>query len=215
MRIVKNPDERGAIHYSIFLDGTEQAGFRQILEGWLDALEFHELKSQGYPDRGEAGSTPWSLGLKGEWPGVTRKIQKLHSIVWKGKDLLFEGGQEIMYDLMGAIGLMISEQRKISDKYSATWRDNHSNKPTFGPGPASGGSVQIGSGGLHIFPAHKHVFDGNPRCQVCTLPAISLTLQEFREICQVSPTEADGVWKHSMECPDPEAHGRLIRGFSG
>jgi hypothetical protein len=201
--------------YLIKLDGKENPNFQKILEAWLDALEFHEMKSRDYSERDEPGV--WNLGLRGEWPGVTRKIQKLHKIIWKGKDVLFEGGQEIMMDLMGALGLLLHEQKKISDKYSATWRDNHSNKPTFGPGPADGITVHGKSilDSLVVFPAHKHVFDGNPRCQVCTLPATALTLQEFREICQISPTDADGVWKHSMECPDPEAHGRLIRGFSG
>lgn len=134
MRIYFEDGPNGTRSYTIDMDGTENANFRQILEGWLDALEFHELKSKDYDERDEPGGV-WNLGLRGEWPGLTRKMQKLHKIVWKGKDVLFEGGQEIMMDLMGALGLLLHEQKKISDKYSASWRDNHNNKPTFGPGP--------------------------------------------------------------------------------
>jgi hypothetical protein len=148
----------GESQYVITLDGKENAGFQKILEGWLDALEFHEMKSRDYSARTPAGRSPWSLGLKGEWPGITRKIQKLHSIIWEGKDVLFEGGQEIMYDLMGAIGLMILEQREISDKYSASWRNNAPNKPTFGPGPSNPVSLSdglyVGSGRIVLDSRH-------------------------------------------------------------
>lgn len=166
MKILKETGPNGEISYTIELMGTENANFKSILEGWLDALEYHELKSHDYSERDEPGV--WNLGLKGEWPGVTRKMQKLHKIVWKGKDVLFEGGQEIMMDLMGAIGLMLHEQRKISDKYSASWRNNSSSKPTFGPGPRDGfRSGKISE--VHIFPKHDHEFI-NGRCIICTIP---------------------------------------------
>lgn len=139
MRITPNQRPDGTSQYLIDLDGTENANFRDILEGWLDALEFHEMKSRDYKARGKAGSNPWSLGIKGEYPGISRKLQKLHEVVWEGKDLLFEGAQEIIMDMMGALGLMLHEQKLIKDKYSASWRDNHGNKPTFGPGPAQSG----------------------------------------------------------------------------
>lgn len=134
MRIFFENGPKGTRSYTIDLDGTENANFKNVLEAWLDALEFHELKSRDYDERGNEGDHVWDLGLKGEWPGVTRKIQKLHKIIWKGKDVLFEGGQEIMMDLMGALGLMLLEQKRISDKYNASWRINSGNKPTFGPG---------------------------------------------------------------------------------
>jgi hypothetical protein len=155
MRIVKHNGGRNEgilrpgedTSYTIALSGHENPNFIHILEGWLDALELHELKSQDYSERDEPGAV-WSLGLMGEWPGFTRKIQKLHKIIWKGKDVLFEGGQEIIMDCMGALGLMLHEQRLIKDRYSASWRDNHGNKPTFGPGPRDVEPMTIGPGGV-------------------------------------------------------------------
>jgi hypothetical protein len=174
MKIYYEDGPNGVRSYTIDLDGSENPNFRNILEGWLDALEFHEIKSRDYSERDEPGV--WNLGLRGEWPGVTRKIQKLHKIVWKGKDVLFEGGQEIMMDLMGALGLLLHEQKKIGDKYSAGWRDNHRNKPTFGPGPGKPPMseddikiMKVKDGEIHFFPPHTHRFFGG-RCTVCTIP---------------------------------------------
>jgi len=121
----------GETAYLIELDGTENAEFKQILEGWIDALEMHEYASHDYKNRELFG-----LGIRGEFVGFWRKAQKLHAEVWEQKlKLTREGVQEVLMDCMGAVGLMLSEQRKNKDGYSASWRDNHNNKPTFGPGP--------------------------------------------------------------------------------
>lgn len=172
MRIVKHSGGRNEgilkpgedISYTIALDGKENAEFRAILEGWLDALEFHEFKSRGYKNRDK-----FSLGIRGEFVGFWRKAQKLYSAVWEDKPLVVaEGMQEVLMDTFGSVGLMLQDLRKHSDKYSATWRDNHGNKPTFGPGPADVGH-RVEDVKLHIFDKHVHKFVSGS-CEICTLP---------------------------------------------
>jgi hypothetical protein len=174
MRIYFEDGPKGVRSYTIDLDGTENAEFRSILEGWLDALEFHEYKSRGYKNRDK-----FSLGYKGEFVGFWRKAQKLYAGLWESTTLTGEGMQEVLMDTFGSVGLMLQDLRKRSDKYSASWRDNHGNKPTFGPGPleprwhgVEAEKERITSGPVsevHIFPAHMHNFQ-NGRCTVCTLP---------------------------------------------
>jgi hypothetical protein len=159
------PMAPGETAYLIELDGTENANFRQILEGWLDALELHEERSRNYQER-----DIFSLGMKGEFVGVMRKVQKLYHSVWNGGKLTNEGDQEVLMDLMGSVGLMLSEYRKTRDKYSARWRDNHGNKPTFGPGPADVKSRIVKNVNLHIFPKHQCVAKTGGRCIVCDIP---------------------------------------------
>lgn len=118
----------GHTSYVVALDGTENPNFRCIMEAWLDSLEMHERKARDYAARDEG----FNLGLRGEFVGISRKVQKLKRIVWDGKDPLFEGAQEILMDLMGQVGLALMEQKRVKDKYFSQWRDNHRNKPTFG-----------------------------------------------------------------------------------
>lgn len=156
----------GEICYIVSLEGTENAEFREILEGWLDALEYHEFKSRGYKNR-----RIFSLGIRGEFVGFWRKAQKLYSSIWEKEGLLVgEGVQEVLMDTFGSLGLMLHDYRKSSDKYSARWRDNHSNRPTFGPGPEDAIRVQ-GRGVLEaikeIKEIHKHEYIGRPSMCVC------------------------------------------------
>lgn len=144
--------------YRIVLDGTENAEFRNVLEGWLDALEYHEYKSRGYRRR-----DIFSLGIKGEFVGFWRKAQKLLPLIWESKTLTGEGTQEVLMDTFGSVGLMLQALRQTSDKYSATWRDNHGNKPTFGPGPKA----------FPVYPTHIHAFVLG-QCTVCNISQVPL-----------------------------------------
>lgn len=177
MKISKFVHDDGQIEYDILLDGTENAEFREILEGWLDALEYHEFKSRGYKNR-----RIFSLGIRGEFVGFWRKAQKLYSSIWEKEGLLVgEGVQEVLMDTFGSLGLMLHDYRKSSDKYSARWRDNHSNRPTFGPGPAGGiealkvvqemeqgmGPRQGLMGDVGRNNNHKHEYIGRPSMCVC------------------------------------------------
>jgi len=165
MRIYFEDGPKGVRSYTIDLDGTENAEFRSILEGWLDALEFHEYKSRGYKNRDK-----FSLGYKGEFVGFWRKAQKLYAGLWESTALTGEGMQEVLMDTFGSVGLMLQDLRLRSDKYSASWRDNHGNKPTFGPGPAKGDRSWLKEPeGVVIGDEHVHTFV-NRSCTVCTLP---------------------------------------------
>jgi hypothetical protein len=113
----------------IVLDGKEPAWFQDAMEAWIDALELHALRSHDYRDR-----STFNLGVKGEFVGIMRKVQKLKQDVWDNKTLDREGVQEVLMDLMGSVGLMLMEwKRERGDVYGASWRDNSRSKPTFGP----------------------------------------------------------------------------------
>jgi len=157
----------GDAAYLIHLDGTENAEFRAILEGWLDALEYHEFKSKGYKNRDK-----FSLGIRGEFVGFWRKAQKLYSSVWEDKPLVVaEGTQEVLMDAFGSLGLMLHALKVTSDKYSAAWRDNHGNKPTFGPGPQPTGKFYSVTFAQCPSGKGRHEFVGNPAfCKFCNTP---------------------------------------------
>jgi hypothetical protein len=160
MKISKETsDFNDATSYTIDLDGTENAEFREILEGWLDALEYHEFKSRGYKNR-----RIFSLGIRGEFVGFWRKAQKLYSSIWEKEGLLVgEGVQEVLMDTFGSVGLMLHDYRKTSDKYRANWRDNHGNKPTFGPDPLGDGITVHGKQILDEIAAGARPFPSGPR----------------------------------------------------
>jgi hypothetical protein len=141
MKIETYTNDDGRTRYMLTLEGTENVEFQDILDGWLDALEYHEYKSRGYKKR-----DVFSLGIKGEFVGFWRKAQKLLPLIWESKTLTGEGTQEVLMDTFGSVGLMLQALRKTSDKYSASWRDNHGNKPTFGPGPRNIEPMVVGPG---------------------------------------------------------------------
>jgi hypothetical protein len=151
VRISTSQTDNGKSQYLIELDGTENAEFQDILDGWLDALEYHEYKSRGYKRR-----DLFSLGIKGEFVGFWRKAQKLLPLIWEAKTLTGEGTQEVLMDTFGSVGLMLHALREHSDKYSARWRANHGNKPTFGPGPDVPASLKLSySGGAPSIPLRR------------------------------------------------------------
>lgn len=117
-----------AVRYTIDIPtlDSEAPGLEDTLDALMDAIELHAVKAKDY--HGDENQ----FGLKGEIIGLTRKIGKLKRLYWDGKDPLFEGGQELLMDLIGNAALMLRMQKKTSDKYRAGWRDNHGNKPTFG-----------------------------------------------------------------------------------
>jgi hypothetical protein len=130
MRITKVTGlAEASIRYTIDIIavGSEAPDIEATLDAFMDAIEMHAVKAKDYDGMENR------FGLKGEVIGMTRKSDKLVKIIWEGKDPLFEGAQEIMMDLIGTMGIMLRMQKKIKDKYRASWRDNHGNKPTFGP----------------------------------------------------------------------------------
>lgn len=151
-RSTEQPDGSGNIEYSIrFHPSDAPPEFTDTMDALMDAIELHARKALDYDGMEN------EFGVKGELLGISRKYRKLKKILWDGKDPLFEDAQEMTMDLIGNAALMLRMLKKTSDKYSATWRDNHQNKPTFGPGPqpiswdAIQGECRKSEDGLHHF----------------------------------------------------------------
>lgn len=123
-------EEQPGTIYSIEIgtDGMKvPPDFEKTVDALMDALELHYHKALDY-DGAEQ-----EFGVKGEIFGITRKVRKLKRVVWDGRDPLYEGAQEMTMDLIGNSLLMLRMLKGTSDKYAALWRDNHGNKPKFGP----------------------------------------------------------------------------------
>jgi hypothetical protein len=115
------------IQYSITFDPkSAPPEFDDTMAALMDAVELHYNKAKDY-DGDES-----EFGLKGEIIGITRKIGKLKRLYWDGRDPIFEGGQELLMDLIGNTLLMLRMQKKVKDKYRAEWRAPvSSDRPDF------------------------------------------------------------------------------------
>jgi hypothetical protein len=115
------------IIYSVeFIPDEGPPNFEGTMDALMDAVELHYQKALDYDgDENE-------FGLKGEILGITRKVRKLKRLYWDGKDPLFEGGQEMLMDLIGNALLMLRMQKAKKDKYLAKWRKPvASDRPDF------------------------------------------------------------------------------------
>jgi hypothetical protein len=137
MEIVKHKmDNPFGLRYAItFNPGQAPPDFEGTMDALMDAVELHYKKALDYDGMEN------EYGLKGEVIGLSRKMGKIKKIFWDGKDPIFEGGQEILMDLIGSAALMLRMQKKVKDKYRAEWRAPvSSDKPDFPPpGPESFG----------------------------------------------------------------------------
>lgn len=115
--------------YTISFDSFDAPpDFEGTLDALMDAIELHERKARDYDGMEN------EYGLKGEVIGLSRKMGKIKKIFWDGKDPIFEGGQEILMDLIGSAALMLRMQKKIKDKYRSNWRAPvSSDRPDFPP----------------------------------------------------------------------------------
>lgn len=100
------PDTR----LEIDLESDDSARLREIVLEELPAfLELFAKKSKEYGD-----SNPDVLGPRGQFSDIWRKIGKLKTGMWEGREdlLTSEGVDEVLRDLIGHCFLALSQRRR-------------------------------------------------------------------------------------------------------
>ena len=90
------------------------------------------VKNAGY------GATHALLGIKGCFPDLYRKVHKIKSAIWDGKDLVGEQPREILMDLIGHAFMIIS----LMDQEDG-FADPHQAHSLAGPLPADPAAAQV------------------------------------------------------------------------
>jgi hypothetical protein len=87
--------------------------------------EFLRYFAKKNADYGDQHRSPDGLGVKGEFPGLRRRVHKLRRAIWDGEEMNHEGPEEMIHDLIGTCFIILDLMNQEKQQAGPPWPDTH------------------------------------------------------------------------------------------